>query len=149
MADAKIVDIKGVQWELKDEVARNRIAELEKKISENFDYSLNETEIGKWINGEKLYRLVVIGNTTRGGTVIPLEDKNIKNVVSINGVFTSKSGIVHPFDYFLPGNISEYNRYYGIVAYRGQNKELYIGLGTEPNFDNIPFIVQLEYTKNE
>lgn len=29
MADAKIVDIKGVQWNLKDEVARNRIAELE------------------------------------------------------------------------------------------------------------------------
>ena len=29
MADAKIVDIKGVQWELKDEVARNRIINLE------------------------------------------------------------------------------------------------------------------------
>lgn len=29
MADAKIVDIKGVQWELKDEVARNRIISLE------------------------------------------------------------------------------------------------------------------------
>lgn len=33
MADAKIVDIKGVQWELKDEVARNRIAELETKTN--------------------------------------------------------------------------------------------------------------------
>ena len=31
MADAKIVNIKGVQWNLKDEVARNRITELEKK----------------------------------------------------------------------------------------------------------------------
>ena len=31
MADAKIVNIKGVQWDLKDEVARNRIAELEQK----------------------------------------------------------------------------------------------------------------------
>lgn len=29
MADAKIVDIKGVQWELKDEVARNKITSLE------------------------------------------------------------------------------------------------------------------------
>lgn len=29
MADAKIVNIKGVQWELKDEVARNRITSLE------------------------------------------------------------------------------------------------------------------------
>lgn len=32
MADAKIVDIKGVQWELKDEVARNKIIELEKSL---------------------------------------------------------------------------------------------------------------------
>ena len=29
MADAKIVNIKGVQWDLKDEVARNKITELE------------------------------------------------------------------------------------------------------------------------
>lgn len=29
MADAKIVDIKGVQWELKDGVARNKITNLE------------------------------------------------------------------------------------------------------------------------
>ena len=29
MADAKIVNIKGVQWDLKDEVARNRITNLE------------------------------------------------------------------------------------------------------------------------
>lgn len=35
MADAKIVDIKGVQWELKDEVARNKIAELETKTAIN------------------------------------------------------------------------------------------------------------------
>ena len=32
MADAKIVNIKGVQWDLKDEVARNRITELEKSL---------------------------------------------------------------------------------------------------------------------
>lgn len=32
MADAKIVDIKGVQWELKDEVARNRIITLENAL---------------------------------------------------------------------------------------------------------------------
>lgn len=32
MADAKIVNIKGVQWDLKDEVARNKIAELERSL---------------------------------------------------------------------------------------------------------------------
>lgn len=32
MADAKIVNIKGVQWDLKDEVARNKIIELENNL---------------------------------------------------------------------------------------------------------------------
>lgn len=35
MADAKIVDIKGVQWELKDEVARNEIVNLEQEVQKN------------------------------------------------------------------------------------------------------------------
>lgn len=39
MADAKIVNIKGVQWELKDEVARNRIINLEE------DNTTNKTDI--------------------------------------------------------------------------------------------------------
>lgn len=60
MADAKIVDIKGVQWELKDEVARNKIIELETKTTikitnkvntENFVMNLIE------INGEKFLQL--------------------------------------------------------------------------------------------
>lgn len=37
MADAKIVNIKGVQWDLKDEVARNEIATLKNKLSEIID----------------------------------------------------------------------------------------------------------------
>lgn len=37
MADAKIVNIKGVQWDLKDEVARNEIATLKNKSSEIID----------------------------------------------------------------------------------------------------------------
>lgn len=60
MADAKIVDIKGVQWELKDEVARNKIIELETKTTikitnkvntENFVMNLIE------INNEKFLQL--------------------------------------------------------------------------------------------
>lgn len=43
MADAKIVDIKGVQWELKDEVARSKIAELEEKQSKIIDIIFNGT----------------------------------------------------------------------------------------------------------
>ena len=51
MADAKIVDIKGVQWELKDEVARNDIKTLENLISklqiENEIKELYDLTVGK------------------------------------------------------------------------------------------------------
>lgn len=43
MADAKIVDIKGVQWELKDEVARNEIVTLKNKLSEIIDTTFDGT----------------------------------------------------------------------------------------------------------
>ena len=43
MADAKIVNIKGVQWDLKDEVARNKIIEQSTSIT-NLATEINETE---------------------------------------------------------------------------------------------------------
>ena len=42
MADAKIVNIKGVQWDLKDEVARNKIAELETKTTVKITNKINK-----------------------------------------------------------------------------------------------------------
>lgn len=54
MADAKIVDIKGVQWDLKDEVARNKIAELETKTNIKITNKINETYL--------IMNLVEIGN---------------------------------------------------------------------------------------
>lgn len=55
MADAKIVDIKGVQWELKDEVARNKIIELETKTT------VKEELLAQ--RGESFVSLVTINNT--------------------------------------------------------------------------------------
>lgn len=54
MADAKIVNIKGVQWDLKDEVARNKIAELETKTTVKVTNKINETYL--------IMNLVEIGN---------------------------------------------------------------------------------------
>ena len=46
MADAKIVNIKGVQWDLKDEVARNKIKTLEESLIpqdlEDINITMNE-----------------------------------------------------------------------------------------------------------
>lgn len=43
MADAKIVNIKGVQWDLKDEVARNEITTLKNKLSEIINTTFDGT----------------------------------------------------------------------------------------------------------
>ena len=60
MADAKIVDIKGVQWELKDEVARSKIAELETKTTVKVTNKINKPELIMnlvEINNEKFLQL--------------------------------------------------------------------------------------------
>lgn len=54
MADAKIVDIKGVQWELKDEVARNKIAELENMYKDYGDIGINNAQVLCVKNGNML-----------------------------------------------------------------------------------------------
>lgn len=64
MADAKIVNIKGVQWELKDEVARNRIADLEKKTTIKVTKKIDEEEIKMdlvEIDNEKFINLRIWG----------------------------------------------------------------------------------------
>lgn len=45
MADAKIINIKGVQWDLKDEVARNRITNLEQKTIVKITSKINEEKM--------------------------------------------------------------------------------------------------------
>lgn len=60
MADVKIVNIKGNQWNFKDEAARARIETIEQKIGKNFTYSTEEVDTGeKWINGKPIYRKVI------------------------------------------------------------------------------------------
>ena len=60
MADAKIVDIKGVQWDLKDEVARNEIIELKKLISKLQE----ENEV------KELYNLTIGKNVSFVGSIM-------------------------------------------------------------------------------
>lgn len=103
MADAKIVDIKGVQWELKDEVARNDILNLQNKNEEittevnNVKKTTFSTLLGrstnivpnpKWVKVSGLYsgnyyndNIFIV--TSRGGQTIllicPLDDNSIKD----------------------------------------------------------------------
>lgn len=84
MADAKIVDIKGVQWELKDEVARNNIIELETKTT------INEKILAQ--QGTSYILLVTINNKKfihlrlRGDMIISQIGQHIFNVGIIKGL---------------------------------------------------------------
>ena len=55
MSTVNKIDIDGVQWDIEDYYARER-------ISGAFTYSYDEIDTGKiWVNGEKIYRKVVTG----------------------------------------------------------------------------------------
>ena len=82
MADAKIVDIKGVQWNLKDEVARDDIVTLKTKIEKL------ET-IEKWKYTIPNY----------GGEIVARRQGNIVNIIANKIGGTNK----------IPSNIGDIN----------------------------------------
>ena len=84
MANAKIVDIKGVQWELKDEVARNKIVELETKttINEKILAQIGMSYISLiTINDKKFFHL-----RFRGDISVSEIGQNILNIGIIEGL---------------------------------------------------------------
>ena len=92
MADVKIVNIKGQQWNFKDEAARIKIETIEQKVDKNFTYSTEEIDTGeKWINGKKIYRRVFIGEFGSIGSgfinltskISDVNETNIDTILSI------------------------------------------------------------------
>ena len=86
MADVKIVDIDNVQWNMKDQEARNKIAALEENFNYLTTYSTNETLTGeKWIDSKPIYRKVVdVGTLTNKTSKNVLHNiQNINNVVNL------------------------------------------------------------------
>lgn len=88
MADAKIVNIKGVQWDLKDEVARNKIAELETKTTVKVTNKINDPKFIMnlvEINNEKFLQLHFNGILWSGKIADVIasfnNDFGLKNVV--------------------------------------------------------------------
>lgn len=149
MADASIIDIGGVQWNIKDKEARDRITTLEEKTSANFDYSLDEKIVGTWIDGKPLYKLLIQGTTTNRRVDIQLSDKNIEKITSITGVCNANNMFNIPICFYFAENESAMKKNYTFMYYINESKSLYLGFGTEPEYDNVTFYIQLEYTKNE
>lgn len=149
MADASIIDIGGTQWNVKDKEAREKITSLEGKTSANFDYSLDEKEIGTWIDGKKLYRLIVQGSITTKRTKVSLLDRKIDTITSFNGVYKDDENTIYPITYYFADTTSDIGKNYIITYYSELDKLLFLGVGNANYFSNVSFIIQIEYTKNE
>lgn len=78
MALVKIVDIDGVQWEMKDQAARNKITDIEKNISTEGlpDITIN-------LSKDYIADLFLIRNHYKAGK-IHFIDINIKNIKGLN-----------------------------------------------------------------
>lgn len=149
MADASIIDIGGVQWNVKDKDARERVTTLEEKTSANFEYSTEEKEIGKWLDNEKLYRLIIQGQATDNEIIINLSELNIKKITKMNGLLTLNNGSILPIPYYMAWTSPDIGRYYTYVFYTPSDKSLSILFGDKNYYSNANIIMELEYTKNE
>lgn len=149
MANASIIDIGGVQWNVKDKEARERITSLEEKISANFDYSAEEKVIGTWMDGKPLYKLYVKGTSTNRRVTIDLSDKNIEEITSMTGVCNADNVFILPICYYIAFDGSSLTKSYAFMYYIRKTKSLFIGFGDNAEYSNVTFNIQIEYTKNE
>ena len=65
MENVAKIDIKGNQWNIKDQIARDKVELLEIDVKNANIYSTEEIDTGKkWINGEHIYRKVFVPTVT-------------------------------------------------------------------------------------
>ena len=90
MSTVNKIDIDGVQWDIEDYYARER-------ISNAFTYSYDEIDTGKiWVNGEKIYRKVVKGTRyfdNNNWTTINVWNDNRKKIITDINMMCSTSAL--------------------------------------------------------
>lgn len=96
MTNIRKVDIKGNQWDIKDEEARNRLKTLEENFSSFTVYS--ETEMNtnqKWIDGKDIYRKVISGISYGNGDISA--QSGITNIDQLVNLYLIESGVTGAF----------------------------------------------------
>lgn len=96
MADVRKIDIKGTQWDIKDEVARSRLQTLEENFGSFTVYS--ETEMNtnqKWIDGKDIYRKVISGISYGNGNISA--QSGVTNIDQLVNLYFLESGVTGAF----------------------------------------------------
>ena len=78
MAEAKIIDIDGVQWSIKDQTARDKITDIEKNIS-----TQDLQDVTTYLNNGFQADSILLKNHYKAGK-IHFIDVNIKNIRGYN-----------------------------------------------------------------
>lgn len=89
MAEVKIIDIDGVQWEMKDQTARNKITEQETKINSLQD-NLNTTDSKIYLNQSKNINVIDINKWYKIENIYPKDEYFSPNIFLIG---TRRGGI--------------------------------------------------------
>lgn len=136
MADVKIVDIDNEQWNMKDQEARNRIANLETSISNDNTYSTEEVKTSKiWINRKPIYRKIIFGKITETIQNINHQIINIDSYVKLEPYMVTDNQL---FPSFNTGNY-----YFTVFA----TSKTGLILQTIQGYINNNYRIILEYTK--
>ena len=129
MAEVKIIDIDGVQWEMKDQTARNKITEQETKINSLQD-NLNDTNSKMYINQSK--KIETLENDGKWFKIENLYPKNIfdTNVFLIgsrrNAIYILSCSIDDNAGYWAPTMIRFYDELNRITSVKTKSGTIYI-----------------------
>lgn len=96
MADVRKIDIKGTQWDIKDEEARGRLKTLEENFNSFTVYS--ETEMNtnqKWIDGKDIYRKVISGISYGNGDISV--QSGVTNIDQLVNLYFIEGGVTGTF----------------------------------------------------
>lgn len=133
MENVAKIDIKGNQWNIKDQIARDKVELLEINVKNANIYSTEEIDTGKeWINGEHIYRRVFIPTVVNFGSSFI----NILTAEWIQNVNLITNGMI------IRGNISIFGgRYYT------KDNKLYFSAGYSITGTVTSIYGTIEYTK--
>ena len=126
-------ELSGQQTQIQD------LEDITSDLQETTEYSTTEKVIGKWINGELLYRKIVTINSLPNATVIsyPHGISN-PNFVKINGIATNNT-------VFFPIQFYRANDTLGVEIYCTKT-DIVITTGTDRT--ELTGYIELLYTKN-
>lgn len=132
MAEVKIIDIDGVQWEMKDQTARNTLVAQETKIND-LQNNLNDTNSKMYINQSKKIDVQTEGNKWFKIENLYPERRFDPNIFLIgarrNAIYILSCSLDDNNDYWAPTIIKLYAKLNRIISVKAKSGVIYIQSG--------------------